>query len=262
MIYLKSDNDIDAMRPAGELAYLLLEEIGPQIKPGVNTEELNTFVHNLTLQHGGISAPLGYKGFPKSVCISPNAVVCHGIPSQATILQEGDIVNVDVTPILGGMHGDSSRTFFVGTTHSAEVQSLVHTTKQALMQAIATIQPGVRLGDIGHCIQSIAEKADLSVVKMFVGHGIGRHFHEDPMVYHHGKPNKGMLLEPGMTFTIEPMLNLGTANCYILEDDWTAITKDGKWSAQFEHTLAIRSDWSVEILTLPLSHPEQTRTQT
>lgn len=257
MIHLKSDSDIDSMRPAGELAFELLKQVESIIKPGISTEEINTFVHDYTESKGGICAPLGYKGFPKSVCVSPNQVVCHGIPSHEVILNQGDIVNVDVTPILGGMHGDSSRTFLVGEGHPGKITDLVKSTEKAMYLGIEAVKPGARLGDIGYAIQRYAESRGFSVVRTFVGHGIGRNFHEDPMVYHYGKKGKGTPLSPGMTFTIEPMLNTGSHGCYILDDNWTAMTDDGGWSAQFEHTLAIRSDWRVEILTLPSSHPDQ-----
>ena len=251
MIKIKTDAQIDAMRPAGKLAWELLEEVGKIIKPGITTEDINTFVKNYTKERGGKSAPQGYKGFPKSVCTSINDVVCHGIPSKEAVLKEGDIINVDVTPILEGYHGDSSRTYFVGTQVRDSVRRLVECTKKCLELGIAAVKPDCNVGDIGHAIQSYAESQGFSVVRDFVGHGIGKVFHEEPQIYHYGKPGKGEKLPRGSVFTIEPMINDGSWKCEILQDGWTAVTEDGSLSAQFEHTIAIRHDGTVEVLTDP-----------
>ncbi len=249
MIYLKSDAEIDQMRPAGELAGELLDMLEAHVKPGVTTLELNDICQAYTTKKGAISAPLNYRGFPKSICTSVNDVVCHGIPSSKTRLKEGDIINIDVTPILNGYHGDSSRTFLVGHV-SEKTRKLVEVTEECLRRGIEAVKEGARVGDIGHAIQTYAEGKGYSVVRDFVGHGIGKVFHEDPQIYHYGEKGKGQRLEPGMVFTIEPMINEGTWRTKVLKDGWTALTLDGSLSAQFEHTLAIRSDWTVEILTL------------
>ncbi len=248
MIVLKSDREIDIMRQAGLISFELLELVSSQIRPGVSTQELNDFVHEETKKRGAISAPLNYKGFPKSICTSINHVVCHGIPSPKEILKEGDIINVDVTPILNGFHGDSSRTFKVGEV-SKTAARLVDCAKDCLDLAISILGPNTRIGDIGAVILERAQKDGFSVVRDFVGHGIGRKFHEDPQVPHYGTKGKGLRLQPGMVFTIEPMINEGDFRCKILADKWTAVTVDRKLSAQFEHTIAIRSDGSVQILT-------------
>ena len=249
MIYLKTDAEIDQMRPAGELAGELLDMIEDHVKPGITTLELNDIVQAYTTQKGGISAPLNYRGFPKSMCTSINDVVCHGIPSSKAKLKDGDIINIDVTPIVDGYHGDTSRTFLVGNV-SEKARKLVKVTYQCLERGIAEIKEGARVGDIGYAIQSYAEGLGYSVVRDFVGHGIGKVFHEDPQIFHYGEKGRGQRLERGMVFTIEPMINEGTYRTKVLKDGWTALTLDGSLSAQFEHTIAIRSDWSVEILTL------------
>ncbi|MBC7661688.1 MAG: type I methionyl aminopeptidase [Chitinophagaceae bacterium] len=236
------------MRPAGELAGELLDMIEAHIKPGVTTLELNDIVHSFTIKRGGISAPLNYRGYPKSMCTSINDVVCHGIPSAKAKLKEGDIINIDVTPILGGYHGDSSRTFTVGMVPE-KTKKLIEVTKECLYLGIAEVKEGARVGDIGHAIQKYAEAQGFSVVRDFVGHGIGKVFHEDPQIFHYGEKGRGLRLETGMVFTIEPMINEGNYRTKVLKDGWTALTIDGSLSAQFEHTLAIRSDWTVEILT-------------
>lgn len=236
------------MRPAGQLAAELLDMIEAYVKPGVSTLELNDICHEYTLSKGGISAPLNYKGFPKAICTSINDVVCHGIPSAKTKLRDGDIINIDVTPIVNGYHGDSSRTFLVGNV-SDKMRQMVKVTKECLDIGIAVVEAGARIGDIGAAIQAHAEKHKFSVVREFVGHGIGRQFHEDPQIPHTGSKGQGPRLEPGMVFTIEPMINEGHWKTKVKKDGWTAVTIDGTWSAQFEHTLAIRSDGKVEILT-------------
>ncbi len=250
MIYLKSDSEIDAMRAAGHLAYELLDYAATLIKPGVSTLDINDAIEIYTRKRGAKSAPLNYKGFPKSLCTSVNHVVCHGIPKKKDVLKEGDIINVDVTPIVDGYHGDSSRTFAVGKI-SAEAQRLIDCTKQCLDLGIARVADGVRVGDIGSAIQAYAEGMGYQVVREFVGHGIGKNFHEDPQIPHYGNPGKGVRLTKGMVFTIEPMVNIGTWKCELLSDGWTAVTADNSLSAQFEHTIAIRHDGSVEVLTRP-----------
>jgi len=250
MIHLKSDSEIDAMKKAGSLAGEILDMIAPFVIPGVSTQELNDIIHTYTIERGATSAPLGYMGFPKSCCISINEVVCHGIPSTKVKLKDGDIVNIDVTPIIDKWHGDTSRMYLVGNV-SPEAQRLVRITKECLDLGIAAVKPGARIGDIGAAIQTHAEANGYSIVRDFVGHGIGTTFHEELHIPHYGRAGFGTRLEPGMTFTIEPMLNIGKLEVKTLKDDWTAVTVDGSWSAQFEHTIAIRSDWTVEILTLP-----------
>lgn len=237
------------MKQAGQLAADILDMIEEHVRPGVTTLELNDICHEYTLKHNATSAPLNYKGFPKAICTSINDVVCHGIPSAKTKLRDGDIINIDVTPILNGFHGDTSRTFLVGNV-SDKARKLVQVTKECLDLGIAAVGVGTRLGDIGEAIQTHAEKHGFSVVREFVGHGIGRQFHEDPQISHYGKAGKGQRLEAGMVFTIEPMINEGHWKTKVKKDGWTAVTIDGSLSAQFEHTLAIRSDGQVEVLTL------------
>lgn len=252
---LLSTREIEKMRQAGRLAATLLNHLGEMVKPGVSTLEINDEAERWTQAHGAISAPLGYKGgpgvidFPKSICTSVNEVICHGIPSEHQILKDGDIINIDVTPILNGYHGDTSKTFFVGNP-SPLAKKLVEVTEECLNRGIAEVKPGARIGDIGAAIQQYAEANGFSVVRDFVGHGIHRIFHTEPQVPHYGVRGKGKLLRPGMVFTIEPMINEGTWQGVIQKDGWTALTKDGKLSAQFEHTVAVTKD-GVEILTLP-----------
>jgi methionyl aminopeptidase len=250
LIHLKTDREIDEMKKAGAFAFELLDLAEKHIKPGISTKEINDIIHEHTLSKGAISAPLGYKGFPEACCISINEVVCHGIPHKKTKIRDGDIVNVDVTPIIGGYHGDTSRTFCVGNV-SKTARELVECAKDSLDIAISVVQDGCRIGDIGAAIQEFAEGKGFSVVKEFVGHGIGKVFHEEPQIPHYGVSGRGPRLTKGMTFTIEPMINEGTWKTKVLKDGWTAITQDGKLSAQFEHTMAIRSDGTVDILTLP-----------
>ena len=248
MIQLKSDREIDAMRPAGGLAAKTLAMIEEYVRPGVSTLELNDICHEFTLKHGATPAPLNYRGFPKSICTSINHVVCHGIPSGKDKLKEGDILNIDVTPIVDGYHGDTSRMFAVGSI-SKEAQKLIEVTKECLDLGIGVVKPGARVGDIGAVISAHAKKHKFSVVKDFVGHGIGKTFHEEPSIPHYGEKGKGPRLEPGMVFTIEPMINAGFYKTKIKKDGWTAVTIDGSLSAQFEHTIAIRSNGEIEILT-------------
>jgi methionyl aminopeptidase len=247
-ITLLSKREIEKMRQAGQLAAQLLDHLAPMVQPGVSTQTLNDEAERWTIAHGAKSAPLGYKGFPKSICTSVNEVICHGIPSPKQILKDGDIINIDVTPILDGYHGDTSRTFMVGTP-SPTAQKLVAVTEECLRLGIAAARPGGTMGDIGAAIQEYAEAHGFSVVRDFVGHGISHVFHTPPQVPHFGVRGKGRKLRPGMVFTIEPMINEGTYEHLLLADGWTAITKDRKLSAQFEHTIAITED-GVEILTL------------
>ncbi|BFM39233.1 type I methionyl aminopeptidase [Synechocystis sp. LKSZ1] len=252
-ITLLSQREIEKMRRAGRLAAKLLDHLAPMVKPGISTQELNDEAERWTKEHGAISAPLGYPGaqnappFPKSICTSINEVICHGIPSPERILQDGDIINIDVTPILDGYHGDTSRTFLVGTP-SPVAQKLVAVTEECLRLGIAAVKPGGRVGDIGAAIQAYAESHGFSVVRDFVGHGISNIFHTPPQIPHYGTKGKGKKLRPGMVFTIEPMINEGTWEHTLLADGWTAVTKDGKLSAQFEHTVAV-TQFGVEILT-------------
>ena len=251
MIILKTDAEIDIMREAGKFAAELLLMIENYVKPGVSTLELNNICHAYTVKHQAVSAPLNYKGFPKSICTSVNEVVCHGIPSKDQILKDGDIINIDVTPIYKQYHGDTSKTFFVGNNHSPIAKRLVQVTKECLEKGIEAVHAEARVGDIGAAIQIHAESNGFSVVRDFVGHGIGKTFHEEPQISHIGVAGRGQRLGPGMTFTIEPMINEGDWRTKVLKDGWTAVTLDRKLSAQFEHTLAIRSNGIVQILTLP-----------
>lgn len=253
-ITLLSTREIEKMRRAGRLAAELLDHLAPMVQPGVSTQELNDEAERWTQAHNAISAPLGYtpsknqSPFPRSICTSVNHVVCHGIPSKKEILQDGDIINIDVTPIVDGYHGDTSRTFIVGTP-SPVAKKLVEVTQECLKRGIETVNPDGRIGDIGAAIQEYAESHGFSVVRDFCGHGISNVFHTSPQIPHYGTRGKGKRLRPGMVFTIEPMINEGTYEAIILEDGWTAITKDRKLSAQFEHTVAVTKE-GVEILTL------------
>lgn len=245
----KNRVEIEKMRVAGRLAAATLDFIAPYVKPGVSTLELDTLCDKFINDNGGISACLNYRGYPKSVCISRNAVVCHGIPSADEILQDGDIINIDVTVIVDSYHGDTSRMYFVGNV-SDERKKLVDDTYEAMMLGISTVKSGSRLSDIGRVIQDFAEARGYSVVRDYCGHGIGRVFHEDPMVLHYDPkdPRYDMRLRTGMTFTIEPMINLGVDSSHVLDDDWTVVTDDGKDSAQFEHTIVVTED-GCELLT-------------
>lgn len=247
VVTLLSKREIDKMRRAGQLAAELLDHLEPWVRAGVSTLEINDEAERWTQAHGAKSAPLGYHGFPKSICTSINEVVCHGIPNAKQILRDGDIINVDVTLIVDGYHGDTSRTFLVGQP-SAVASKLVKVTEECMYRGIAEVKPGARIGDIGAAIQEYAEAEGFSVVRDFVGHGISHIFHTAPQVPHYGKRGTGLKLRPGMVFTIEPMINEGTWEVKVLKDKWTAVTKDRKLSAQFEHTLAVTED-GVEILT-------------
>jgi len=248
-IVILSQRELDKMRQAGRLAAQLLKHLEPMVKPGVSTLEINDEAERWTQAHGAKSAPLGYKGYPKSICTSVNEVICHGIPNAKQILKDGDIINIDVTPIVEGYHGDTSKTFFVGTP-SPVAKKLVEVTEKCLRLGIAEVKPGARIGDIGAAIQEYAEAEGFSVVRDFVGHGVSNIFHTAPDIPHYGTRGKGKRLRPGMVFTIEPMINEGTYEVEVLGDKWTAVTRDRKLSAQFEHTLAVTED-GVEILTLP-----------
>ena len=246
-IVLHGPDEFAAMRKAGRLAAECLDMITEHVVPGVTTAELDRICHEFTASRDAIPAPLGYRGFPKSICTSINHVVCHGIPGDR-ILRDGDIVNIDVTPIVDGWHGDSSRMYAVGRI-GVRAQRLIDVTHEALMRAIAIVRPGTTLGDIGHEIQHFVEGQKFSVVRDFCGHGLGRIFHTAPSVLHYGNPGEGLRLREGMFFTIEPMINAGRPDTKILKDGWTAVTRDRSLSAQFEHTIAVTAD-GYEIFTL------------
>ncbi len=236
-IILKTPEQIAGIRKAGKLLLSIMDRVEQMIKPGLKTDDINTFVHEETVKAGAIPAPLNYRGYPKSVCVSVNEVICHGIPGER-ILEDGDIVNVDITPILDGYYADANKTFFVGTP-GADAKRIVSVASESLRRGIETVAPGATLSDIKHAIQSYAEGQGCSVVREFVGHGVGLDFHEQPQILHFGKPGKGVTLVPGMVFTIEPMINLGKKELHVLEDRWTAVTNDGSLSAQFEQTILV-----------------------
>lgn len=248
-VSIKTPDDIAKMRVAGRLAAEVLEMIGPYVQVGVSTGELDRICHDYIVNvQNAIPAPLNYNGFPKSICTSLNHVVCHGIPSDSKILKSGDILNIDITVIKDGFHGDTSKMFLVGDV-APHALRLIRVTQECLYKAIELVRPGTRLGDIGHVIQTHAESNNYSVVREYCGHGIGRIFHEDPQVLHYGKPGSGMELVEGMTFTIEPMINLGERHTRLSKaDGWTVTTKDRRLSAQWEHTLAVTAD-GCEVLT-------------
>jgi methionyl aminopeptidase len=245
-VSIKTVKEVDALRIASQMAVETLHGTGEMIRPGITTEDINTFVHQDTLRRGGYPAPLNYHGFPKSVCTSVNEVVCHGIPNKR-VLEAGDIINVDVTTLFNGFYGDTSATFYVGRP-SPEAKHVTEVSRRSLEIGIAQVRDGARLGDIGAAIQEFAEAEGCSVVRAFVGHGIGRRFHEPPQVSHVGKRNDGLRLKAGMCFTIEPMINLGGPDVEILEDKWTAVTTDRSLSAQFEHALVVTRN-GCEVLT-------------
>lgn len=252
-ITLHEPADFEGMRKAGHLAARTLDFITPHVKEGVTTQELNDLCHDFIVSHGAIPAPLNYQGsrgtlpFPKSICTSANHVVCHGIPGPKK-LQVGDILNIDVTVILDGWHGDTSRMFGVGKI-SFKAQRLIDITYEAMMRGIENVRPGAHLGDIGYAIQSYAEAKGFSVVRDFCGHGLGRVFHAPPEVLHYGHPHTGIELQEGMFFTIEPMINIGKYEVKILSDGWTAVTRDKSLSAQFEHSVGVTAT-GYEIFTL------------
>jgi methionyl aminopeptidase len=249
MIYIKNKYDIEMMRKAGKLAAKLLNYISPFVKEGVSTLYLDNLCEEFTKKHGAISAPLNYNGFPKSICTSINNVVCHGIPSEKEILKDGDIVNIDVTVKLGGYHGDTSRTYLIGNV-SEEAKYLVRRTENAMYRGIKEVKPGKYLYEVGKAIEKYISKFGYSIVRDFVGHGIGKSFHEDPQVFHYYSLRNKIRLQEGMIFTIEPMINLGKSYEVKIssEDGWTVTTEDGSLSAQFEHTVLVTSK-GAEILT-------------
>ena len=248
MISIKSKREQDVMRETGKFAASVLEYIGEHVKAGVSTEELDKLCHDYIVSHGAYPSPLNYHGFPKSICTSLNEVICHGIPSKKDVLKDGDILNIDTTTKLNGFHGDTNKMFFIGET-SKEVEKLVDVTYQCMLEGIRKVRPGGRIGDIGAVIAEMAHGHGYTVVEEYCGHGIGREFHEEPQIVHIAKKGTGALMKPGMTFTIEPMINLGSRHPRLLKDKWTVVTKDGKWSAQFEHTILVTEDGH-EILTI------------
>ena len=245
---IKSQSDIKKMRVAGKLASEVIDMIGPYVKNGVSTEELNEICHNYIIDvQQAIPAPLNYKGFPRSICTSVNHQVCHGIPSKEKILKNGDIINIDVTVIKDGFHGDTSKMFLIGKP-SILADRLCKITKECMYKAIEIVKPGLHIGDIGAVIQEHAHKNSFSVVREYCGHGIGENFHESPQILHYGVKNTGIKLEEGMTFTIEPMINAGKKNVKLLSDGWTVVTQDKSLSAQWEHTILVTKN-GYEILT-------------
>mgnify|MGYP006343126769 FL=1 len=253
-INLKTPEELDHMRIAGRLAAEVLQVVAPYVKPGATTAELDKVCHDHIVNvQQAIPANIGYGGghgripFPFTVCTSVNNVICHGMPSEGKVLKDGDIVNIDVTVIKDGWHGDTSRMYYVGTP-SVMAKRLVEVTREAMFRGIRTVKPGATLGDVGHAIQSYVESERFSVVREYCGHGIGKIYHDEPQVLHYGRPGDGVVLKPGMTFTIEPMVNEGTRYTRLLPDGWTVVTKDRKLSAQWEHTVAVTED-GVEILT-------------
>jgi len=248
-ITLKTPAEIEHMRVAGRLAAEVLDMIGAHIKPGISTEALDRICYDYIVNvQQAVPANIGYRGFPKTLCTSVNNVICHGIPNAGKILKDGDILNIDVTVIKNGWHGDTSRMYFVGTP-STMARRLVDVTHEAMWRGIRAVRPGATLGDIGHAIQSYAESQRFSVVREYCGHGIGQVYHDAPQVLHFGRPGEGIVLKEGMTFTIEPMINEGSRYTRVLPDGWTVVTKDRKLSAQWEHMVAVTAD-GVDVLTL------------
>jgi methionyl aminopeptidase len=247
-VSIKTEEETAKMRVAGRLAAEVLDMIEPYVRPGISTEEIDRICHDYMVneQHT-VPAPLNYRGFPKSICTSVNHQVCHGIPGERQ-LKNGDMLNIDITVIKDGFHGDTSKTFFVGEA-PVIARRLAAITYECMCTGIRMVKPGARLGDIGHAIQRHAESHNYSVVREYCGHGIGREFHEDPQVLHYGRPDTGMHLEKGMTFTIEPMINVGKRHTKVLKDGWTVVTKDHSLSAQWEHTILVTGD-GYEVLTL------------
>jgi methionyl aminopeptidase len=246
-IHIKSTEEIDKMRVAGRLAGEVLKMIRPHVQPGITTDQLDVLCHDYIVNdQQAIPAPLNYKGFPKSICTSINHQVCHGIPSSKK-LKKGDIVNIDITVIKDGFHGDTSKMFYVGEP-SVLAKRLTEASHESMLIGIKQVRPGARLGDIGHAIQEYTESLNFSIVREYCGHGIGRQFHEEPQVLHYGPAGVGVTLEPGMTFTIEPMINSGHKEVKLLKDNWTVVTSDHSLSAQWEHTILVTND-GYEILT-------------
>lgn len=244
---IKTEEDIEKIKKAAVVNNAVLDEVAKHIKAGMSTEEINTIVHNKTIEMGGIPAPLGYEGFPKSVCTSINDMVCHGIPCEADILKDGDIINVDCTTIVDGHYADASRMFMIGNV-DPEMKRLVEVTKKSLDLAVENLKPFSRLRDIGFIIEKYVKSQGFSVVHEIGGHGVGNDFHEDPFVFHYGKKGTGMVLFPGMVITIEPMVNEGSRHVFLdADNNWTIYTDDGGWSAQWEYTILIKED-GVEII--------------
>lgn len=248
MISIKSAREIELMRATCALARDTMDYIAEFIKPGVTTEDLDQLCHDYIVKNGAYPSPLNYHGFPKSICTSINEVVCHGIPSKSEVIKDGDIVNIDITTYLNKFHGDTNKTFLVGNV-DPKIKKLVDVTYECLMAGINQVKPGGHIGDIGAAIMEIAHGHGYSVVEDYCGHGIGREFHEAPQVVHVGKRGTGPQMKPGMTFTIEPMINIGAKDCRVLKDGWTVVTRDKSWSAQFEHTILV-TETGHEILTL------------
>jgi methionyl aminopeptidase len=248
MISIKSEREINLMRESCQLAAKSLNFIEDKLEIGMSTEDVNQIIHDFIISNGATPSTLNYHGFPKSCCTSLNEVICHGIPNKKDKLKDGDLLNIDVTTYYNNFHGDTNRTYFIGNV-SGEYKRLVKTTYECMMAAINLCKPGARLGDIGAIIEEMAQDHGYSVVHEYCGHGIGREFHEDPQVLHYGDYGTGIELKPGMTFTIEPMINFGRRHCKVLKDGWTVVTKDKKPSAQFEHTILITEEGH-EILTL------------
>jgi methionyl aminopeptidase len=246
-IILHTPEDFARMRAAGQLAAATLDMVTALVRPGISTAALDTVCHEFILAHGATPAPLHYRGYPKSVCISINHVVCHGIPGER-LLEDGDILNIDVTVILNGWHGDSSRMYCAGAP-STKARKLIDVTYESLLRGVAAVKPGATLGDIGHAIQAYVEANRFTVVRDFCGHGIGRTFHAPPNILHFGRAGEGMVLKPGMFFTIEPMVNAGRPEVKVLDDGWTAVTRDRSLSAQFEHMVGV-TEAGVEVFTL------------
>ena len=248
-ISIKSKKDVEMMKIAGRKAASVLEMLDDYVKPGVTTEDLDQIAFKyITEDLKCIPANVGYDGFPKTLCTSVNNVICHGIPSEDKKLKDGDIMNIDITVIYKGWHGDTSKMYFVGKA-APHAKRLVEVTQQCMYEGIRTVRPGSYLGDIGNAIQTLAEKNHYSVVRDYCGHGIGQIYHEEPQIVHYGNVGEGLMLQEGMCFTIEPMINLGTHHSVLLDDGWTVVTKDGRLSAQWEHTIAV-TDSGFEVLTL------------
>ncbi|NLA75359.1 MAG: type I methionyl aminopeptidase [Deltaproteobacteria bacterium] len=252
-IRIKTAKDIAGIRLAGKLAVETLELVREYIRPGVKTDDINTFVHEFTIKNGAIPAPLNYRGYPKSVCISINEVICHGIPGKR-MLADGDIVNIDVTPILGGYYADANMTYLVGNC-SSDAKKIVNVARESLKAGMSMIMPGNTIGDIGWAIQQYAEGQGCSVVRDFVGHGVGIDFHEAPQIPHYGRKGQGIRLVPGMVFTVEPMINLGKKELHILSDKWTAVTDDNSLSAQFEQTFLVTEQGYESLTPFDLDTP-------
>lgn len=244
--FIKNEEQIEGIRKSGRATTEILDIVEKVIKAGMSTEEINTIVHEETLKRGGTPAPLGYQGYPKSTCTSVNNVICHGIPSENHILKDGDIINVDVTTILNGYYADASRMFMIGEV-TPRARKIVEVTKEAMEKAIQNLKPWGDLNEVGRTIEPFVKSHGYSVVRALCGHGVGLEFHEEPQVDHYSSKEKGYLLVPGMTFTIEPMINEGTYDCIILEDKWTVVTKDKKLSAQWENTVLV-TETGIEIL--------------